>query len=138
MTKISVPSGADVEIHPSGWKAAKTLKAAIERAVALTGDFSIRTALLVDSSAEVDAALQLCLARCLYNGQKIIELTFDPVETRGDYYDIVEACVKENLGPLAASLRSKLSEYGLLKTQAPIASAQKPVSTTNADSSPPV
>lgn len=118
MTDLTVPSGAAVVINAAGWKEAKQLKKAIEREIAVTGSISLPTVLLVDSSDAVDAALAPCLARCLYDGQKIIDQTFDNPKNRADYYDIVIACVKENLGPLADSLLSKLDEYGIVKKQA--------------------
>ena len=126
MAEINLPSGAVAVINAAGWKEAKLLKMALERELAVTDVFSISAALLVDSSPIVDAALLPCLAKCLYNNQKIIESTFDKPETRADYYDIVLACVKENLGPLAVSLRSKLLEFGLLKTQEKPKDSQEP------------
>ena len=137
MTDLAVPSGAVVVINAAGWKEAKQLKKAIEREMAITGSISLPTVLLVDSSDAVDAALAPCLARCLYNGEKIIEKTFDSTSARADYYDSVIACVKENLAPLAESLLSKLSEYGILKKQADTENGQKSASATNAPLSQP-
>ena len=133
--EISLPSGATATINVAAWAAAKQLKKAIEREVA-TGGLNIPTILLVDASDAVDAALWPCLARCLYDGQKITEQTFDKAPARADYYDIVIACVKENLGPLAESLLSKLQEHGLLKKQADTKEGQKSTSPTTSASSP--
>ena len=112
------PSGANVTINVASWKDAKVLKKAIEREVAINGGLSLPTILMVDSSDAVDAAIWPCLIRCLYNGEKITENTFDKAEARKDYYDIVVACVKENLSPLAESLLLKLQEYGILAKKA--------------------
>lgn len=125
MSTLIVPSGADVEINTAPWKDAKALKRTIEREIALSGGISLPTVLLVDSSEMVDAALWPCLVRCTYNKEKITESTFDKPEARGDYYDIVQECVKVNLGPLVQSLLSKLSEHGLIKKQAPLEKGQK-------------
>jgi hypothetical protein len=125
MTEFTAPSGVTVVINPAPWKDAKALKKAIERevdlgALNLSGGFEgVVTAILaVDASDAVDAALAPCLARCLRDGQKIVDATFDDVEARADYYDIVVACIKENLSPLVVSLFSKLSEAGLTMKQA--------------------
>jgi threonine aldolase len=125
MAELTVPSGAVVVINPASWKEAKQLKKAIEREIALTGSLSLPAVLLVDSSDAVDAALAPCLARCLYDNEKIIEKTFDDPKARADYYDIVVACVKENLAPLAESLLLKLKEYGIVKKQADTGNAPK-------------
>ncbi len=122
---INLPSGATATINIAPWKDAKILKRAIEREMSITGSVDLRTALMVDSSEVVDAAIAPCLSRCLYNGEKIIESTFDKAEARQDYYDIIIACVKENLAPLAASLLLKLQEFGIVKKQANTEKGQK-------------
>ncbi len=136
MTEISLPSGATATINVAAWRDAKRMKNAIERELAASGGLNIPTVLLVDSSDAVDAAIWPCLVRCLYNGEKITEQTFDKSSARADYYDIVIACVKENLGPLAQSLLSKLAEYGLLKKQADLKEGQKSTSPMTSASSP--
>lgn len=113
MSVIIVPTGARVVISPAPWKDAKALKKAIQKELAASGSklsldsdvgHLVSAIMLVDSSDAVDTALQACLVRCLYNDEKITEETFNDVSARKDYYDIVVACVKENLGPLAESL----------------------------------
>jgi hypothetical protein len=123
MLKFIAPSGAEVQINVAPWKDAKNLKKTIEREVgsveglSLDSDPGIFMAamLKVDSSDMVDAALWPCLVRCTYNNEKITESTFDKPEARRDYYDIVSACVKENLRPLVESLFSQLETMGLVK-----------------------
>lgn len=129
------PSGAKVVINSAPWRDAKQLKKAIEREI-MVGGLNIPTILMVDSSDAVDAALWPCLARCLRNDQKIVEMTFDDLEARIDYYDIALECIKVNLGPLAERLRSKLQEFGLLKTQAPTKDAPKSASKAKSGSQP--
>jgi hypothetical protein len=125
MTEFTATSGVEIVINPAPWKDAKELKKAIERVVdldtlgAMNGLASfIKAAVIVDSSDEVERALFQCLARCTRDGQKITEAMFDDVEARKDYYDIAEACIKENLSPLFVSLFSKLSALVGLKEQA--------------------
>lgn len=125
MADLTVPSGAKVVIEPAPWQDAKKLKMAIQRELATSGlnlslssDVSslISAFMSVDSSPAVDGALSKCLSRCTYNGEKIIESTFDPEEARADYYDIVVTCLKVNLGPLVKSLSSKLPKALLAAT----------------------
>lgn len=125
MTDITLASGVRATINPAPWKDAKALKKAIERELALAGGLTTSTVLMVDSSEAVDAALWPCLARCLYDGEKITEQLFDKLKPREDYYDVVVACVKENLGPLAVSLLSKLREYEMIPKQANTKEDQK-------------
>ncbi len=131
--EFTAPTGKTVIINVASWKDAKALKKAIEREVVMGGSLNISTVLTVDASDAVDAALWPCLARCLYDGQKIVETTFDSPDARRDYYDIVTACVKENLGPLAESLRLKFLQYGLLKAQATTSESPKSESTMKMD-----
>ena len=113
--EFTAPSGATVVINPAPWKDAKALKRAIEREMAIAGSLDLRAFLLTDSSEAVDAALLVCLSRCLYGGEKIIEATFDKPENRQDYYEIAYQCGKVNLGPLWGNLLLRLSEFGLVK-----------------------
>lgn len=117
MPEIKTTSGASVVINIAPWEDAKRLKKAIERELANAGiklnmqsDVSeLFSALLrVDSSDDVDAALWPCLARCTRDGSKIIPAMFDTADGRADYYEIVTACIQENLRPLVESLYSKL------------------------------
>ena len=118
MPEFVAPSGATVVINDAPWSAAKALKKAIQREAALAGlkiDFDqdvsalINVFMQVDGADTVDAALWPCLVRCTRNGEKIQESTFDPTDARQDYYEIVFACLKANLGPLVESLFLKLS-----------------------------
>ena len=117
MSEFTTKSGAAVVVTIAPWQNAKTLKQAIQSEAAAAGikinlDADVSTfvsaILKVDSSPVVDAALWPCLARCTYNGAKITEALFDSAESRADYYEVVIACVKENLGPLVNGLFSAL------------------------------
>jgi hypothetical protein len=68
----------------------------------------IEAALSIDCDDKVTDALFKCLARCTYNGEKIIRDTFEPVEAREDYYEIVINCLKENLLPFFQPLLQRL------------------------------
>lgn len=142
MAEFTAPSGAKVVINVAPWKDAKFLKQAIEREIDMraglqpnvTADTFMASILKIDSSELVDKALWPCLIRCTRNDQKIVEETFDSAEARRDYYDIIGACIKENLNPLVESLFSKLSEAGVLTKQA--ANNPSIASTTTPSSSP--
>lgn len=119
MSEFIGNSGKKIVITLADWPDAKRLKNAIMREAAKAGlklgdgmatdalSF-IQAAMLVDSSDEVDAALQPCLARCTRGNIKITENTFNDGEARKDYYQIVTACINENCRPLAESLLSVL------------------------------
>lgn len=72
-------------------------------------DSILELVLTADSNEGVENALFNCLKRCTYNGEKITRDTFEPVEAREDYYEIVVACLKENLSPFFKPLFSKLN-----------------------------
>ena len=72
-------------------------------------DSILQIILTADCSNKVEEAIFKCLARCTYNGEKIIKDTFEPVAARENYYEIVIACLKENLTPFFAPLFLKLN-----------------------------
>jgi Phage tail assembly chaperone protein, TAC len=137
MAEFLAKSGAKVVINIAPWVDAKALKKAIQREIAASGlkidldgelNLGSKTELSkivssslvsnlmsavvkTDGSDSVDDALFKCLCRCTRNGEKIVNETFDNAEARGDYYEIAFACIKENLGPLAESLFSRLLPF---------------------------
>lgn len=136
--EFTAPSGAKVVINLAPWKDAKALKKALEREAAAAGSIipqnmgdaaSVITLLKIDGSEAFDAALWPCLVRCTRNDVKIVEETFDTAEARKDYYDIVQHCLKENLGPLVESLFSKFAALAP-KKQAQAEGAPSSESTT--------
>ena len=126
MVDFTTQSGAKVKINPADWKSANALKTAVTKELSaaefdlkfdMSKDFTeqdinlldfAKLALSVDSSEAVYKAIFSCLVRCTYNGHRITEETFEDVEARGDYYEIVIACLKENLLPFFKGLVSKL------------------------------
>jgi len=117
--EFKAPSGAKVVINPADFEAAMELKSCIMRELskadvkvelsALTSESDltdiIKLFAMIDSSKAVQDAVFNCLVRCTHNGEKITRQTFDEVNHRQDYYDIVFNCIKENLTPFAKSLR---------------------------------
>lgn len=76
-------------------------------------DFSglIKAGMSVAASKEVRELIFKCLARCTYNGDKITKKVFEDPEARKDYYEIILACLKENLRPFFEGLISQLSPF---------------------------
>ncbi len=66
--------------------------------------------LAADSSEQVEKAVFVCLKRCLYNGEKITPETFEPIEARKDYYEIIIECLQGNLSPFFEPLFLKLKK----------------------------
>lgn len=120
--EFTAQSGAKVRINPADFRDAMALKSAIAKEISksdfdlsagsLTDKIDIadfaKIALAVDSSDAVYDCVFKCLVRCTYDGQKITEATFEDVNSRQDYYEIVIACLKENLLPFFGGLVSKL------------------------------
>lgn len=83
----------------------------LEKTLDFTGciDF-IKNALIgADISDEVNNAIFDCLSYCTYETtNKINEELFDKIpEAREDYYEIIIACIEENLKPFTKSLASQ-------------------------------
>ena len=87
-------------------------KGILNKEVDLLGlvDFIKNVILSIDMSEEFEEAIFDCLAYCTYKSvYKIDRELFDNKsvpEAREDYYDIIVACIEENLRPFAKSLVS--------------------------------
>jgi hypothetical protein len=119
MNQFTTQSGRTAIIHMAGFKEAMALKNAVGRELTAVdididslADFDVKAflpaILKIDTSPAVYDAIMPCLNRCLYNGAKITEVTFEDAEARGDYYELVIACAKENLSPFFKNLVSRL------------------------------
>ena len=64
----------------------------------------------LDTSTEIYSIIWKCLARCTYNGERIDIKTFEKEENRADFYEVVYACIIENIRPFLKSLISVLSK----------------------------
>lgn len=118
MTELKTQGGAAVVITAAPFRDAMALKNAIAKELAASGvAFDLKAplsslssvVLAVDSSDAVYKALLPCLIRCTYNGQKIVEATFEAEAAREDYYEVVIECLKANLSPFFKGLASKLN-----------------------------
>jgi len=71
----------------------------------------LKTALVTAfSSQQVEAALWVCFAKCVYKANpnagdlKIDKDTFEPVAARGDYVSVCMEVAEENIAPFVKSL----------------------------------
>lgn len=126
MVEFKGQNGANIKINPAGFEESVNLRMAITKELS-KADFNINASAVdmdnidvsgiaklicvVDSSREVNDALFACLSRCTYNKDKITKATFEPVEAREDYYEIVISCLKVNLSPFFKGLISKLAPF---------------------------
>ena len=98
--------------HPLGLKIQEGGKDILDKDVDLTGiiEFVKNTLLSLDGSDEFNDAIFECLKYCTYKSTfKIDRDLFDNKtipEAREDYYEIIFACVEENLRPFMKSLVS--------------------------------
>lgn len=76
-------------------------------------DFIKNVIISSDTSEDLTAQIFNCLKYCTYNtAYKIDYNLFDEIkEARGDYYEIIFYCIKENLSPFIKSLVSTLSKF---------------------------
>lgn len=110
--KVKLPSGATLKIGVAPFADSKNLYQALLRelrGVNVAGEIDFRT-LWKDlfcigfSSPDVDAAMSPCLARCLYDEQKITDATFEPVKCREDYLRVLMEVARDNVDPFAKQL----------------------------------
>lgn len=115
-----LPSGAELNLTTMPpFADSKALFTAILKNVVskmnLSGDRDINGEIIKElfcnglSSPEVDAALQKCMERALYNGQKIVADTFEKEEARQDYIEVCWQVAERNIFPFLKGLFAKLS-----------------------------
>lgn len=59
------------------------------------------------ASRKIRAAVKPLLARCTYDNEKITDLTFNPSESRMDYFEVLEEVIKVNVAPFVKGLVRK-------------------------------
>lgn len=96
--------------HPLGLKLLGNDREFLDKEVDFSGviEFIKNVVISIDTSEEFDSAIYACLSHCTYDSTKAInEQLFDNDENaREDYYEIVFACIEENLKPFIKSLVS--------------------------------
>lgn len=103
---------SELKKSPIGIKLANGDKSLLEKEIDFTGviDFIKDTLIGIDTSEEFLDAVFACLSYCTYKKvYKIDEELFDREdvpEAREDYYEIIFACIEENLRPFIKSLIS--------------------------------
>lgn len=129
MKTTTLPSGAELTITLAPFADSKALYQSILeelKSVSIKGEDEIGIGLLKDlfcagfSSKKIEAAMSKCLSRCLYNGIKIDDSTWEPAEAREDYMKTLVEVAKENIAPFVKSLSLEFSiaKEILLKDQA--------------------
>jgi len=107
----------EIKKYPIGLKLLGNTESVFDKQVDFTSvfDFIKNTLISVDISETVENAVFDCLKHCVYDRTHKITLDlFDEIEeAREDYYEIIFACIEENLRPFIKSLVS------MWKTNAP-------------------
>lgn len=126
MKEVTLPSGAILKISVSPFAVARDLFQAVTEEMKnlhISASTEIDVNLFKDmfcagvSSKRVEKALVECLKKATYNGLKITEETFEPVEAREDYIVVMFEVAKENLAPFMKSLFASFSD--ILKKNMP-------------------
>lgn len=122
MKEIPLPSGALLKISHTPFSESKALyQALLEelKEVAVDSKTDL-TAMMKNvfcmgfSSKKVEAALSVCLKRCLYNELKIDDQTFEPASAREDYVKVCIEVVEENIRPFLKGLSVELKRVLLM------------------------
>ena len=118
MKKVKLTSGAELSIALAPFADSKALyQACLEEMKSLNfdGTKELDHNFFKDifctglSSKKVEQALTTCMSRCLYDGLKISDETFEPEKARGDYFDVIIEVAKENIMPFTKNLYAKFS-----------------------------
>lgn len=123
LKKVSLPSGAELSFNIAPHAESKRLFMAVMRELqkigVTPGEFGAEMlvkdiACIILSSDALDEAIKPCLARCLYDSEKVGPETFEAAERRQDYLPVVIAVVQENIAPFLNGLFSQLRGYSEL------------------------
>ncbi len=110
---MKLPSGAELIITVAPFAVSRALyQSLLEEAKSLRIDplSEIDVNLWKDvfasalSSKKVESCLEECMKRATYNGKRIDQDTFEPVEARQDYISVCFEVTKENVAPFTKSL----------------------------------
>jgi hypothetical protein len=120
--EINLPSGASLSIGEVSFAEAKALYQSLLREARLIQyqgaqelpELFKQILCVGFSSTQVEQALWSCLPRCLYNGVKIDQKTFEPVATREDYLSICVEVMAEVCGPFGKSLFAELQRLSTM------------------------
>lgn len=70
------------------------------------------------SSKKIEAALEVCFKRCLYNDLKIDRNTFEPEEARQDFVHVCIYVAQENIMPFLKSLSAQFQQLSATRKSA--------------------
>lgn len=115
--KVTLPSGAELEMTMAPFTEGRKLYVAVSRALKATnlkGDLDadvLKDAFIeVSTSKEVEEALLLCLKRCTYNNERILNWEFfEDINKREDYFTLCWEVARFNLYPFMKQLFAKFS-----------------------------
>ncbi len=111
--KVTLPSGAELEIRLAPFADSKALyQAVLEEVKTMNLDpkADVDVNLFKDlfcigfSSKKIESALNKCFQQVTYNGMKISGDTWEPVSARDDYFKACIEVAKENILPFVKSL----------------------------------
>lgn len=116
--EVTLPSGAILKITLSPFAISKALYIAVleeTKGLHIDPEAEVDTNLFKDmfcvgfSSKKIEAALDKCMERALYNGLRITNDTFEPEEAREDYLSVCWEVAYANLLPFTKSLSRQFS-----------------------------
>lgn len=124
MSKVKLPSGAELTVQPAPFADSKNLYQALLRELKeVKIDFKMEMANLYKelfcmgfSSPQIEACLWKCMERCTYdNGKtgplKIDKDTFEPVEAREDFMTVCTEVTKVNVSPFVKTLFADYEQF---------------------------
>lgn len=122
MRDVTLHSGAKLMVGNTPFAESKALyQVLLEEAKSIPFDSKTDLSALIKnifcygfSSKKVDAALEVCLKRCLYNGLKIDATTFEPASAREDYFKVCLEVVEDNISPFVKGLSAELSRLSAM------------------------
>lgn len=116
---VTLPSGAKLEVQVAPFTLSKSLYMAVaEEAKALKLDpgAEVDVNFFKDifctgiASKKIEMALAECMKRATYNGLKITDDTWEPLEARQDYLPACFEVAQENIKPFMKSLYAQFAE----------------------------
>lgn len=117
--KIKLPSGAELSFSMAPFADAKELYQIIAKELKeinldmqaeVDGNFFKGIACTLIGSKEFETATWVCMSKCLYNGVRFDDDTFEDEKAREDYLEVLYIVAERNIKPFTKNLMQKYSD----------------------------
>lgn len=117
--EVKLPSGANLRIQIAEFAVSKALAQALSKELNIVSlkmdaglpEFMKQLFCESFSSPTIEKCIWDCMERCTINKIKITKDSFEPIEARGDYLEVLLEVAKANVAPFTKSLFAQYQKF---------------------------